>query len=124
MTNPLLYLYSKEHTWAVADDQGDWMIGITDYAQEMLGDVVFVDAPKLGQVVTQGQPCGLVESVKTGSDLYAPLSGTVSAVNDAVASNPELLNDAPYSTWIFKLHAPVEGAQQLLDAEAYQLTLA
>lgn len=124
MTDPLQYLYSKDHTWATQDADGSWLVGITDYAQEMLGDVVFVDPPKVGQSVAQAVPCGLVESVKTGSDLYAPLGGVVSAVNDAVLSAPELLNDQPYQAWIFKLQADAQGAANLLDAAAYQSLIA
>lgn len=124
MTDPVQYLYSKDHTWAVQDADGSWLVGISDYAQEMLGDVVFVEPPKAGDVVTQGQACGLVESVKTGSDLYAPLSGTVLAINDAVLASPELLNDQPYTAWIFRLQADAQGAAQLLSASDYQSLIA
>lgn len=120
MTDPKQYLYSENHTWAFQDADGAWLVGITAYAENMLGDVVFVEAPKVSQVITQGTPCGLVESVKTGSDLYAPLSGTVLAVNEALSTQPELLNTQPYTSWIFKLEANASGAELLLDVAAYQ----
>lgn len=124
MSTPLQHLYSKDHTWAAQDADGAWLIGITDYAQNMLGDVVFVDPPQVGQAVQQFQSCGLVESVKTGSDVYAPLTGVVLAVNQAVLSAPEQLNDAPYSAWIFKLAADAVGMDALLNEATYQALIA
>lgn len=115
--------FCSAHTWATQTEDGTWLVGISDYAQEMLGDVVFIDAPAVGSRVTQDQVCGLVESVKTGSDLYAPLSGEVVAVNEAVLSAPEQLNDTPYQAWIFRLHAQAAGVDQLQSAEAYLASL-
>lgn len=123
MTSAQLPLFSKDHTWAMQADDGSWWVGISDHAQNMLGDVVFVDAPKAGQSVEQFAVCGLVESVKTGSDIYAPLTGEVIAVNDKVLANPENINDAPYQSWIFKLASSATGQAQLLTAEAYQALL-
>ncbi|MDP8566521.1 glycine cleavage system protein H [Methylophilus aquaticus] len=117
------YFFSKDHTWAARSDDGAWLIGITDYAQNMLGDVVFVDPPELGQSVQQFAVCGLVESVKTGSDLYAPLSGRVLAINEEVLANPEKLNDDPYRAWIFKLASDASGEAELLNEAAYQQLL-
>lgn len=97
-----------------------WLVGISEYAQNMLGDVVFIDPPKVGQSVEQFAVCGLIESVKTGSDIYAPLTGTVSAVNEAALSSPEQVNDHPYATWIFRLDANASGAESLLDQAAYE----
>lgn len=120
MTTAHLPLFSKDHTWARRSDDGSWWIGVTDYAQEMLGDVVFIDPPTVGQAVTQFAVCGLIESVKTGSDVYAPLTGVVTEVNAALLANPEQINDAPYQSWIFKLESTAEGEANLLSAEAYQ----
>lgn len=117
------YFFSKDHTWAARHDDGAWLVGITDYAQDMLGDVVFIDPPKVGATVQQFTVCGLVESVKTGSDLYAPLTGVVLAVNDEVLANPEKLNDHPYSAWIFKLAPDAIGEAALSDASGYQQQL-
>lgn len=120
MSTGLKYLFSKEHTWAAQSDDGSWLVGISDYAQNMLGDVVFIDPPKVGQTVQQFAVCGLVESVKTGSDIYAPLTGVVAGVNDDALSSPEKVNDHPYATWIFKLEASASGAEALLDKSAYE----
>ena len=117
--------YSDQHLWLRASDDGVWHVGITDYAQDMLGDIVFVHAPAAGSNISAGMPCGLVESVKTGSDLHAPLNGKVEAVNTTLESTPEQINDAPYATWIFKLR-PTDPADvaKLLDAAAYRKLLA
>lgn len=123
MSAGLKYFYSKDHTWAAQSEDGTWLVGITDYAQNMLGDVVFVDPPKVGQQVTQFEVCGLIESVKTGSDIYAPLSGEVVATNEDAVSSPEKINDHPYVTWIFKLAAGAGGAESLLDQAAYEAQL-
>lgn len=123
MSKALQYFFSKDHTWAAQAEDGTWLVGISDYAQNMLGDVVFVDPPKVGQAVAQSAVCGLVESVKTGSDLYAPLTGVVVEVNAAVLDSPEQLNDTPYAAWIFKLQADATGQGVLLDEDAYQSQL-
>jgi glycine cleavage system H protein len=123
MSAGLKYFFSKDHTWAAQGEDGLWLVGITDYAQNMLGDVVFVDPPKVGQSVEQGTVCGLIESVKTGSDLYAPLTGVVDAVNEQALSSPERINDHPYDTWLFKLAAIASGAEALLDQSAYESQL-
>lgn len=111
--------YTTEHLWIKADGN-IWLSGITDYAQDLLGDIVFVDAPKVGVMLIAGNSCGLVESVKTGSDLHAPLNGTVIEVNEELQNHPELLNDKPYDTWIFKFQADQADLSTLLDANAYQ----
>lgn len=120
MKLPEHFLYSDTHMWTHQGEDGLWWVGITDYAQEMLGDVVFVDAPKVGQTLEQNQPCGLIESVKTGSDLHAPLTGDVVAVNADTAGNPEWVNDKPYQTWLFKMQTEATGASALLNATQYQ----
>lgn len=120
MNTPENLRYSTEHLWIKADGNGLWLAGITDYAQDLLGDIVFVDAPNVGTRLNQGEACGLVESVKTGSDLYAPLDGTVIAVNETLQNYPEQINEKPYETWIFKFQAETADPSSLLDAPAYQ----
>jgi len=122
---PADLFYSAEHLWTKQDTDGQWQAGITDYAQDLLGDIVFIDAPKVGADIFAGKPCGLVESVKTGSDLHALVDGTVTAVNDALFGNPELINDQPYQAWIFKFQPKDSNvAENLLNAEAYQKIVA
>ena len=112
--------YSKEHEWVRVDDE-TVVVGITAYAQEQLGDVVYVELPELGAELTQFSPCGTIESVKTVSDLYAPVSGEVIKINEELDESPELINDDPYGTgWILevKLSNPDE-LNQLLSAQEY-----
>lgn len=123
MSAGLKYFFSKDHTWAAQSENGAWLVGITDYAQNMLGDVVFVDPPKVGQTVEQFSVCGLIESVKTGSDIYAPLTGVVQAVNEEALSSPEKINDHPYDTWLFTLAADATGVESLLEQAAYDAQL-
>jgi len=123
MSAGLKYFFSKDHTWAAQSENGAWLVGITDYAQNMLGDVVFVDPPKIGQAVEQFSVCGLIESVKTGSDIYAPLTGVVQAVNEEALSSPEKINDHPYDTWLFTLAADASGVESLLEQAAYEAQL-
>ncbi|MEK9824695.1 MAG: glycine cleavage system protein GcvH [Methylotenera sp.] len=121
MQIPSSLLYSAQHLWTQATADGTWEAGITDYAQDLLGDIVFVDAPKVGSLLKAGEPCGLVESVKTGSDLHALVDGEVTEINEALATSPELINDNPYKAWIFKFKtADANLAQKLLSAEAYK----
>lgn len=116
--------YSAEHLWTQPDQDGLWQAGITDYAQDLLGDIVFVEFPAIGHTLEAGKVCGLVESVKTGSDLHAPMSGKVEAINTTLETNPEQINDQPYAAWIFKFrpHDPTQ-ADHLLSASAYQQLL-
>jgi glycine cleavage system H protein len=112
--------FSSDHEWA--ERRGEAVrVGITDYAQDALGDVVFVDLPAVGTVVEKGQSLGEVESTKSVSEIYAPIGGTVVAVNDALASSPELVNHEPYgSGWICEIASASEGEyDSLLDATAY-----
>lgn len=112
--------YSPLHLWAKQLGNDTWEAGITDYAQDLLGDIVFVQPPQVEAVLTKDAPCGLVESVKTGSDLHAPLSGIVTEVNEALSSTPETLNDKPYLAWIFRFKATKpDETSSLLDAKAY-----
>jgi glycine cleavage system H protein len=115
--------YTAEHEWVVAVDQNTVRFGITDYAQDALGDIVFVSLPTVGASVTAGAQCGEVESTKSVSDIYAPVSGTISARNDGVETAPEVLNSDPYGQgWIADI--TVENSEialaDLLDAVAYQ----
>jgi len=112
--------YTKEHEWA-KEDGGRVVVGITDYAQDQLGDVVFVRLPEAGSEVTSGQPLGEVESTKSVSDVYSPVSGKVLEANGAVESNPELVNEDPYGRgWLVAVDtggAPLEG---LMTADEYR----
>ncbi len=113
--------YTKEHEW-VREENGTVVVGITDYAQDSLGDVVFVELPQEGATVTRNEPFGVVESVKAVSDLYSPVSGTVTEVNDAIVDSPEAINEDPYGdAWMLKvaLGNPPETAE-FLSAEEYQ----
>ncbi len=123
--NPPDLRYTAEHEWIRAGDV-EGVVGITSYAQEQLGDVVFVELPKVGASVTQGKTFGVVESVKTASDLYAPVTGTVARVNDLLADRPELVNQDPYGEgWmiVIEMSEPSQ-LDGLLTAEQYQATLA
>jgi len=113
--------YAKSHEWLRTEADGAVSVGITDYAQASLGDITYVQLPKVGAVLKQGAPFGVVESVKAASDVYAPVSGTVTAVNTALDSKPETLNGDPYGAgWIMKLKAAdAAEAGALLDAAAY-----
>ena len=116
--------YTKEHEWVRLED-GIAVVGITDYAQDHLGDVVFVELPDVGTEVTQFDPFGVIDSVKASSELYAPLSGEVEAVNDALTDQPELVNQAPYGEgWMIKVRpADLAEVEQLLDAAGYEQLL-
>ncbi len=113
--------YSRDHEWASASN-GVVRVGITDYAQDALGDVVFVDLPKVGAVVAQSATLGEVESTKSVSEIYAPVAGTVVAVNDALVASPELVNSDPYGAgWLCEIStADSVDFDALLDAEAYR----
>ena len=116
--------YTKEHEWVRLED-GIAVVGITDYAQDHLGDVVFIELPDVGTEVTQFEPFGVIDSVKASSELYAPLSGEVEAVNDALTEQPELVNQEPYGEgWMIKVR-PADLAEmgQLLDADGYEQLL-
>jgi glycine cleavage system H protein len=114
--------YTDEHEWVSTGSGESVRIGITEYAQDQLGDVVFVDLPEVGRQVTAGEPFGEVESTKSVSELFAPVDGEVVAVNGAVADAPELLNSDPYGEgWLIEIRLDDPAGQAgLLDAEAYQ----
>ena len=118
MLYPTDLKYSKSHEWVKMED-GVAVIGISDFAQDALGDVVFVNLPAEGDSVTAGDAFGDVESVKAVSDLVSPVTGTVCAVNEDLLDAPETLNSDPYGAWIIKVEN-VEGSEELLDAAAYE----
>jgi glycine cleavage system H protein len=114
--------YTEEHEWLVRTEGNTVRLGITAYAQDQLGDVVFVELPKVGAAVEAGAPFGEVESTKSVSEIFAPISGTVSAVNAALDANPELINADPYGEgWIVEIDTEDASAlDELMDAAAYQ----
>jgi len=114
--------YTKEHEWVREEAPGRARIGITDFAQDALGDVVYVDVPEVGTVVTAGQPFGEVESTKSVSDVYAPVSGTVIERNALLEDRPELVNEQPYGDgWLVVLEVAGDvGPEDLMDAAAYR----
>jgi glycine cleavage system H protein len=124
MAYPTTYKYTKEHEWL--DVQGSTgVIGITDYAQSTLGDIVFVELPKVGDSVTGGQTFGSVESVKAVSDLYSPVSGTVIAINEELNSSPDKVNENAHEAWIIKVElSDPSQVDSLLDAAAYEAFIA
>ena len=116
--------YNKTHEWV--KEEGDFaLIGITDFAQESLGDITFVELPSVGETVEQGVECGVIESVKAASDIYAPVSGKIVEVNAALENKPETINESPYEAgWIFKLKDfSEEEFENLMDADQYDALL-
>lgn len=113
--------YTKSHEWVRKNDDGTLTIGISDHAQELLGDLVFVDAPEAGSSFEQGEDCAVVESVKAASDVYCPISGEVTEANDALADSPEMINADPYGDgWIFSIKPEDEGDfDHLMSADEY-----
>lgn len=118
MNYPVELRYSKSHEWVKTED-GVAVVGISDFAQDALGDVVFVNLPQVGDTVVAGETFGDVESVKAVSDLISPVSGVVCEVNTDLEDSPENLNEAPYDAWIIKVEN-VTDEEDLLDAEAYE----
>lgn len=113
--------YTREHEWVRDEGNGEYTVGITEHAQETLGDMVFVDLPDVGNVVDAGDDCAVVESVKAASDIYAPLSGEIIAVNEDLNDSPELVNEQPYQDgWIFRIKISDEAElADLIDADSY-----
>ena len=109
--------YVKSHEW-VKEENGVYVIGLTDYAQSALGDIVFINLPEEGDAVTAGESFSDVESVKAVSDVFSPVTGTVCAVNEALLDDPAQINEAPYEAWLVKVEN-VTGTEDLLDAEGY-----
>ena len=124
MNIPDYLKYTATHQWVRAQADGTVMVGITDYAQEQLGDVVFVQQPEPGRKVKRGEDCAVVESVKAASDIPAPLSGEIVEINPALNDAPEKVNQDPYGAWLFRI-MPGDAAELagLLDASAYSRTV-
>ncbi len=120
MNNPSNLKYTKSHEWVRSEADGTVTIGITDHAQEALGDLVFIDLPEIGKELAAGQEAAVVESVKAAADVYAPIAGTVIAVNESLSSAPESVNQDAYAAWLFKMKpANAADVDALLDAAAY-----
>jgi glycine cleavage system H protein len=113
--------YTKSHEWLRAEDDGSITVGITDHAQDLLGDMVFIELPEPDAVFTTGDECAVVESVKAASDIYCPVAGEILAINEDLADSPEIVNQDAYGAgWMFKIRPEDEGEiGELLDAEAY-----
>jgi len=113
--------YAKSHEWARLEADGTVTVGITDHAQELLGDLVFIELPEAGRQVSAGEEVAVIESVKAASDIYAPLGGTIRAVNQAVADTPEQVNQDAYAAWLFRIQPDnATDLDQLFDAAGYQ----
>jgi len=121
MSNPANLKYTASHEWVKTDADGTISVGITQHAQELLGDMVFVEAPEVGRKLKAKEECAVVESVKAAADIYAPVSGVVTAVNSELDSTPEAINSDPYNTWIFAMKPDnAADVSALMDAGAYQ----
>jgi len=113
--------FATSHEWARLEADGSVTVGISDHAQEALGDVVFIELPEVGKTLNAGQEAGVVESVKAASDIYAPITGEVIAVNEALTDSPESVNSDPYGSWFFKLKpANPDDLKTLMDAAGYK----
>ncbi len=121
MEMPNYYRYTKSHEWVMLDD-GIAVVGLTDYAQHELGDLVFVNLPQVGDAVTAGEALGDVESVKAVSDVFCPVSGTVAEINEALLDAPESINQKPYTAWLIKVEG-LTAQEELMTAEEYQAYL-
>ncbi|WP_338884764.1 MULTISPECIES: glycine cleavage system protein GcvH [Xenorhabdus] len=117
--------YTESHEWVRSEGNGEYTVGITEHAQKLLGDMVFVDLPEIGTEVNSGDDCAVVESVKAASDIYAPVSGKIIAVNPDLENSPELVNSEPYNEgWLFRVKIADESElANLLDAESYRSLL-
>jgi glycine cleavage system H protein len=121
MSIPADLKYTPSHEWVRVEADGTLTVGITHHAQDLLGDMVFIENPAAGRVLTKGEECAVVESVKAASDVYAPVAGKVIAANGDVEASPESVNKDAYSAWMFKMKPANAGdVAELLDAAAYQ----
>ena len=114
--------FLESHEWARVEEDGTVTVGISDHAQELLGDIVFVELPEVGKEISQSADIAIVESVKAASDVYSPLSGEVTEINEALNDNPEIINTSPYDDgWFFKIRPQdISEMEKLLDAGAYE----
>ena len=120
MSMPTELKYTDTHEWVRKESDGMLSVGITHHAQDLLGDLVYVENPEVGRKVNKGEECGVVESVKAASDIYAPVSGEVVAVNEELADAPEKINESAYDAWMFRLRPDKpEELETLLDASGY-----
>ncbi|KMQ80461.1 Glycine cleavage system H protein [Candidatus Burkholderia pumila] len=120
MSIPADLKYTESHEWVRTEADGMLTVGITDHAQEALGDIVFVELPAAGKAVAAGDAVAVIESVKAASDIYSPVSGEIVAANDALTSAPDSVKGAPYESWLFKVKpSSNDGLDKLLDAEGY-----
>jgi glycine cleavage system H protein len=120
MSVPQNLHYATSHEWCILNQDGSYSVGITHHAQEALGDIVFIELPKVGQIVHAKLNCAVVESVKAASDIHAPISGEIIAINDSLIKAPEIINTDPYGSWFFKIQ-PTNSNElnDLLDSSAY-----
>lgn len=124
-TLPANLKYTKSHEWVRSEEDGSLTIGITDHAQQALGDIVFLELPETGRTLSAGETCAVVESVKAASDLYAPVAGEVVAVNQDIVDTPDAVNADAYANWLFKLQpANAADVATLLDAAGYAAEIA
>ena len=124
MSVPADLKYTESHEWVRSEADGTVTIGITEFAQDALGDLVFVELPEVGRTLKAGEACAVVESVKAASDVYAPVAGTVTAVNEELKDKPEAINAAAFTAWMFKLKPANAGdLGGLLDAAKYQANI-
>ena len=120
MSTPADLKYTASHEWVRQEGDGTLTVGITDHAQDALGDLVFIELPGTGRELKAGEACAVVESVKAASDIYAPVAGTVVDANASVSDKPESVNEDPYGNWLFKLKpATASDIDALMDADAY-----
>jgi len=113
--------YTESHEWLRVEDDGLITVGISDHAQALLGDLVFIELPEAGTEFVAGDECCVVESVKAASDVYMPISGEIMAINEALADEPEIINTSPYDNgWLFKVKPSANEFDELMDADAYQ----
>jgi len=114
--------FLDSHEWARVEDDGTVTVGISDHAQELLGDIVFVELPEVGKEISQSSDIAIVESVKAASDVYSPLTGEITEINEALNDNPEIINSSPYEDgWFFKIKPQdISEMEKLLDAAAYE----
>ncbi len=118
MNHPEELKYTASHEW-LKEEEGLSVVGITDYAQDALGDIVFINLPEVGDEITAGEPFGDIESVKSVSDMFSPVSGVVAEINEELIDAPQLINEDPYEAWIIKV-SDVSDTEELLDAAAYE----
>ncbi|AFT87556.1 glycine cleavage system protein GcvH [Paraburkholderia phenoliruptrix] len=124
MSIPADLKYTESHEWVRTEADGTLTVGITDHAQEALGDIVFFEVQELGKTVTAGDTVALIESVKAASDIYAPVSGEVIEANSAVGDAPDSVNSAPYESWLFKIKPASDATlDRLIDADAYSKSI-